>query len=332
MNANDFDDYWVQSPEADNAPAEPSLRTSTIESVEPLDTQLGVVELKTVPDALREPLFGQLSDVPLHTYAILDAAKVPNLPELLEASGLVHKCLFKGGAYDELKNVAPWIVQLEEDNAFIRNLFTRSDAPWHLWDAEPGIYLRSHGTLDEMWKHFRKFTKIQDEKGNWLYFRFWEPRALAALTLDGGARLPDRVMGAPSIVMMILVDSSHSLKVEPEADHSRAVSNVGPLVLDNFSKKVLGRHVHSAFLHSVRVECATHSNTSDTQTDAILKYLFDEGFRSRIALRNLAVWLSTAEGRAAATASWGRDELTQSRDMPELVRVQRLRNLAQTNG
>ena len=102
MNADDFDDYWVQAPKAVEAPAEPALQIDTIEGVEPLDAQLGVVELKTVPDAIYEPLFGQPSDAPLHTYAILDAAKVPNLPELLEVSGLEHRCLFKGDAYDDL--------------------------------------------------------------------------------------------------------------------------------------------------------------------------------------------------------------------------------------
>lgn len=332
MNANDFDNYWVQSPEAHDAPAEPSLQFNTIEGVEPLDAQLGIIELKTVPDALHEPLFGQHSGVPLHTYAILDAAKVPNLPELLNASGLIHKCFFKGDAYDELKDVAPWIVQLEDDNAFTRNLFTKSDAPWHLWDTEPGIYLRSYGTLNEMWKHLRKFTKVQDEDGKWLYFRFWEPRALTALIVGGAARLPNRLMRAPSIALMILVSSSQSLKVKFEADYSQADGTSASPILDNFSKRVLGRQVHSAFLNSVRCECAALSDTSVAQTDAILKYLYDEGFRSRISLRNLVVWLSTAEGEAAIQTSWGRRELTQSHGMPDLVREQRLRNLAQTKG
>ncbi|MEP3892387.1 MAG: DUF4123 domain-containing protein [Litorimonas sp.] len=146
--------------------------------MKPLDEQFGVAVLKTVPDALYEPLFGQPDDTPLHTYAILDAAKFPNLPELLEVSGLVHRCLFKGDAFDELKDVAPWIVQLEDGNAFTRNLFTQTDAPWHLWDAEAGIYVRSGGTLDDMWKHFRKFTRVQDEQGKWFYFRFWETQCL----------------------------------------------------------------------------------------------------------------------------------------------------------
>lgn len=97
-----------------------------------------------------------------------------NLPELLERSGLEHRCLFKGDAYDELKNVAPWIVRLEEGSAFTRNLFTRSDASWHLWEREPGIYFRSRGALDEMWRHFRKFTRVQDKDQQWFYWRFWD--------------------------------------------------------------------------------------------------------------------------------------------------------------
>ncbi len=167
------DDPWMLRPgAADLAPAEPeksSLQIETIEGVEPLDAQIGVFPKKTVPDALHDALFGQPAPLdteiaaaggdasavpPLQTYAILDAAKLTNLPELLERSGLEHRCLFKGNAYDELKNVAPWIVRLEEGEAFTRNLFTRGDAHWHLWDREPGIYVRSRGSLDDMYRHF----------------------------------------------------------------------------------------------------------------------------------------------------------------------------------
>ncbi|RCW77962.1 hypothetical protein, partial [Paracoccus lutimaris] len=37
----------------------------------------------------------------------------------------------------------------------------------------PGIYVRAHGTLDDMWRHFRKFTRVQDESGKWFFFAFW---------------------------------------------------------------------------------------------------------------------------------------------------------------
>ena len=192
----DSDDPWTLLPCGVAAfqpePERPVLQVDTIEGVEPLDTQIGVFPKKIVSDALHDALFGQQEPTaaeieaaggdpaavpPMQTYAILDAAKLTNLPELLERSGLEHRCLFKDDAYDELKNVAPWIVRLEEDNAFTRHLFTRSEANWHLWDKAAGIYVRSRGSLDVMWRHLRKFTRVQDEDGQWFYGRFWESYA-----------------------------------------------------------------------------------------------------------------------------------------------------------
>ena len=127
----DSDDPWTLLPCGVAAfqpePERPVLQVDTIEGVEPLDTQIGVFPKKIVSDALHDALFGQQEPTaaeieaaggdpaavpPMQTYAILDAAKLTNLPELLERSGLEHRCLFKDDAYDELKNVAPWIVRL----------------------------------------------------------------------------------------------------------------------------------------------------------------------------------------------------------------------------
>ena len=193
---HDSDDPWVLLPSrvatAQSGSARPALQVEIIEGVEPLDTQIGVFPKKTVPDALYDALFGESALTaaeikaaggdsalvpPMQTYAVLDGAKITNLPELLERGDLEHRCLFKGGAYDKLKNVAPWIVRLEDDNVFTRNLFTRSDAGWHMWDNQPGIYVRSRGTLNDIWRHFRKFTRVRDESGKWFYLRFWETEA-----------------------------------------------------------------------------------------------------------------------------------------------------------
>ena len=155
MSANNIEDYWTQQASPQEKPSERQLQIGTIDGVEPLNGQFGIAQPKTVPDVLREPLLGQPEPTaaelaaevdpakipPLQAYAILDAARVSDLPELLDASGLEHRCLFKGDAYDELKDVAPWIVRIEAGNSFTRNLFTLSDAVWHLWDNEPGIYL-----------------------------------------------------------------------------------------------------------------------------------------------------------------------------------------------
>lgn len=186
------DDIWT-FPDAGGEPEEvsPALTVETIKGVEPLDNQLGIEPKKAVPDALREVLFDQpkltgaetasVGGDParillLQTYAILDAAKVTCLPEMLEDSGLDHASLFQGETAKELRDVAPWIVRLEESHRFTRNLFTQGDAPWNMWDLEPGIFLRSTGSLNDMRRHLRKYIRVQNEKGKWLYWRFWEPK------------------------------------------------------------------------------------------------------------------------------------------------------------
>lgn len=187
----DTDDRWTPEEIQEMSASDdmPLLSVETIETVEPLDGQLWEDAPKTVPDALYAPLFGQpeptgaeimaaggdAGDVPpMQTYAILDAAKLINLPELLETSRLEYRCLFKGDAHDELKDVAPYIVRLQEGNTFARRLFSVGKAPWFMWDKGPGIYVRSRGSLVDMWRHFRKFTRVQDGSGKWFYFRFWE--------------------------------------------------------------------------------------------------------------------------------------------------------------
>ena len=121
---------------------------------------------------------------------------VANLPALLDASGLEHRCLFKGGTAEELAEVAPWLVRLTEDSRLTRLLFTGKDAIGGLWQSEPGIYIRSRASFEDIWRHFRRFTRVQDECGNWFLFRFWEPRWLEAnaAVLGGGseAAIPSR--------------------------------------------------------------------------------------------------------------------------------------------
>lgn len=237
MNTNiDSDDYWTLQQVEPPAPSTTFLAVQTIEGIEPLDEQFGVTVPKTIPDALSHAFFGEdeakspfdQNPAPLHTYAILDAAKVTGLPELLEASELEHRCLFKGEAFDALKDVAPWVVKMEEASSFTRNVFTLSDASWHMWAKEPGIYIRSRGTLNDIWAHFRKLTRVRDEQGNWFYFRFWEA-GVSALFFGGnpnsvqetGAKFGDAV-----IRIMCHSKKGCLTVIEPSASHLPIVSGL----------------------------------------------------------------------------------------------------------
>lgn len=185
----------------------PAMSVTILPDVVPLTGDFG--ETATVPEALREALFaGEAA-----TYAILDAARMPGLPELLETSGLDHRCLFKGAAEGDLRDVAPWLVRLEEHHPFTRHLFTPGDAPWAMWDREPGIFLRSGAGLDDLRRHFRRFTKMRDAAGKWYYVRFWEPVYLLAYARALVAEKQVVFMGDVSAIIAVTDGEAHVLSM-----------------------------------------------------------------------------------------------------------------------
>lgn len=143
------------------APDQSWLQVEELGPVEPLDAQVSVHPKKSVPYTLHNALFGQptpseaerddLGDtpLPLATYAVLDAAKMPYLlTNLLDSSGLRFQSLFQGATQEELKEHAPYLVELKDGNDFTRRLFTGPDGLGGLWEKELSIFLRSRAGFD----------------------------------------------------------------------------------------------------------------------------------------------------------------------------------------
>lgn len=178
-----------------------ALHADSIAGVQPLDTQKGVFPPQSICDALAVPLFaqpdptddeiaqyGDADAVPeMKTYAIIDAAKIAQGREIIETSDLPYRCLLKGDVAEELGDVLPYLVELDQEARFTRVLFTHApDVPddmatMHLCHKEPGIYIRTRASFDDLWGQLRKFTRVQDEAGKWYFFRFWEGRNLAGV-------------------------------------------------------------------------------------------------------------------------------------------------------
>lgn len=182
-----------------------------LSGLKPLDRQMGIWPKASVIEALADPLFGPLpsakAPVADHAaqscYAVLDAAKITNLVEVLAASGKPHRCLFKGQAQETWGHVAPWLVRLDPDARLTRQLFTQGEGIFGLWDLQASLFVRSALPLDGLWRHLRKFSRIEDETGRWVYFRFWEAVSVRMLYLSRdlpGARAfftPCPVLAAP---------------------------------------------------------------------------------------------------------------------------------------
>ena len=115
-----------------------------------------------------------------------------------------YRSLFKGEAQEELKEVAPYLFDLTlpeqayDDKDYVpkfhKDFFKSTWDPDTLERSEglthpdTGIFIRTTADFDTVWRHFRKFTRIQDENGKWYYWRFWESSLrpnVHALMLNG---------------------------------------------------------------------------------------------------------------------------------------------------
>ncbi|MGH1369559.1 MAG: DUF4123 domain-containing protein [Maritimibacter sp.] len=182
-------------PEGDVGPCE----FARIEGIEPLDAQMGAEVEVELPTAL-EGVFQAEKTL----FALLDGAKQAQLPELLAASGLPYRCLFQGVAEEEWKSAAPWVVELRPGHKFTRMMFTDSGSgtPWEMWGQALGPLIEVAASLDSLRTRLRKFTRIETEAGDWLYFRFWERQVLPALAQSGagGEGLDDAAALADALV------------------------------------------------------------------------------------------------------------------------------------
>ena len=180
MRSDDDLDFWTSGLVATvSASARSTLEAERIDGFAPLAAHAGTGG-PAVPASIATILLGHADRSP---YAILDAAKVPGLWELLHGSGLAFRCLFHGPGSEALEAVSPWLVALDPGRSFTWSLFTGGDAPWHLWDREPGILLTSDAPFDALWQHVRRFTQFTGKDGRRMMLRFYDP-AVAYTVLD----------------------------------------------------------------------------------------------------------------------------------------------------
>lgn len=106
---------------------------------------------------------------PLRAFALLDASQSADIPICLEGFSDPARCLFDGAAYDDMAEVAPWLVEL-----------TRYSDAWD-WFVEEGygqnwgILIHSRLELPRLKTHLKKFLKIEDEDGERYFFKYYRP-------------------------------------------------------------------------------------------------------------------------------------------------------------
>ena len=296
------------------------LKIDTLEGIEPLDGQVGVYPRKTVPDKLYEPLFGQPEPTeeeierydskenvpPMKLYAILDAAKVktPGLRMMLRTSGLDFACLFTGQDYETLKDSAPYIVELKEDNSFTRTLFTydpnfpEEHLSVHLWHKEPGIYIRSRASLIELGQHFTKFVRVRDESGKSFFFRFYDPKIMREL-LHYLRHKPDYLQHWFTLSKAIAcydTTSGNFFQFYPDASFYQQNQAMPSIVADKvyqdiFAEIILDRDakkIATAIQHDFGSKCVLSDDDLKTMVKKSIQQGRALGLRSELALGQYA--------------------------------------------
>lgn len=118
----------------------------------------------------------------LKVYFVLDAKKIPFL-NTLSLKGKM-KSLFQGKFGEDTEKVAPYLIEVIRDENHIHTgemmgLFSLKSAQHHFnWEDNLGIFIHSYADFETVYQHLRKFPMLQDERGKWFFFRFYDPKVL----------------------------------------------------------------------------------------------------------------------------------------------------------
>ena len=119
------------------------------------------------------PVIEALGTVSEPLFALLDAARSPQVLEALRPSEEQYRSLYEGPQGEELADFAPYLVALPPGSP-LRETLVREG-----WGRSWGVYLTCPLPFAEVRKHFRKFLLVKSqEDGRTLYFRFYDPRVL----------------------------------------------------------------------------------------------------------------------------------------------------------
>lgn len=116
-----------------------------------------------------------IEHLPSPNYVLIDAALWGDEIEELFASKTIYRSLFRGSTGLELWSVAPYLVDISSNLKIIELIGTK-----HPIDRRV-TWLHSNLNIDELRKHLRRFLRLKQGDGNYIYFRFYDPYVIDAV-------------------------------------------------------------------------------------------------------------------------------------------------------
>jgi hypothetical protein len=127
---------------------------------------------KKLQDSILDALWPPEQSRNVGVFAVLDGARDERIFGKVDATYLRSDCLYSGDLPGELQVTAPYLVQLEREDRFVRELLTDG------WGASWGTFLRTETGIKQLRKHLRQFLRVRDQAGRRLIFRYYDPRVL----------------------------------------------------------------------------------------------------------------------------------------------------------
>jgi pSer/pThr/pTyr-binding forkhead associated (FHA) protein len=113
-----------------------------------------------------------LASQKLPLFALVDAARSPDLLGLLRQHSEIFYSLYDGPAGEKLDDVAPYLVQLHAQSPLTQALAIEQ------WGNSWGMFVWAMADFKTLRRHFRRFLMVEDARGKEMYFRFYDPRVL----------------------------------------------------------------------------------------------------------------------------------------------------------
>lgn len=129
--------------------------------------------IRTDRQALFHRLFPAGERPSMKTWTILDCARDEQIYGHVLQTSNQRCCLFAGALDPELAVAAPHLVALDPDDRLTATLLNRG------WGRAWGIFLRSDAPMGELRRHFRTFLRVRGPEGQYLLFRYYDPRVLS---------------------------------------------------------------------------------------------------------------------------------------------------------
>jgi len=105
-------------------------------------------------------------------YAVLDAAREPDVLKVLLESKVEYQSLLAGADGVKLAHFAPYLVRLPEESPLLGTLAREA------WGKSWGIFLTCDDAITDLRAHFRQFLMVKQPDGKVVYFRYYDPRVL----------------------------------------------------------------------------------------------------------------------------------------------------------